>query len=216
MMAPCDAHATVEANTRWQVLPLCPELRLRLFVSDGPMAVTWGEALFHYDGPRPYWAFCWASGQVLARYILDCPEVVRGRRVIDIGAGSGVAAIAAAKAGALDVLAVDRDHVARIAVTTNAAANGVHIAVADLDLDGVMTWRPDLVLAADICYEDSGVQWLNKLHAAGMTVLVADPGRPGLPRMDLEPLVTVAALTFPELETPELTSATVYQFKLGR
>ncbi len=212
-METSNAHATVEANTRWQVPPLCPELLLRLFVSDGPMATTWGDALFHHDGPRPYWAFCWGSGQVLARHILDWPDVVRDRRVIDLGAGSGVAAIAAAKAGAADVLAVDRDHLARTAATMNAVANGVHIGVADLDLDGVMAWRPDLVLAADICYEDSGAQWLNTLNEAGIAVLVADPGRPGLPRLNLEPLVTVPALTFPELETPELTSATVYRFK---
>jgi predicted nicotinamide N-methyase len=212
-METTDAYSTVEANTRWQVPPLCPEFRLRLFASDGPMAATWGEALFHYDGPRPYWAFCWASGQVLARHILDWPDVVCGRRVIDLGAGCGVAAIAAAKAGAANVLAVDCDHLARAAATMNATANGVHIGVADLDLDGVTAWRPDLVLAADICYEDSGAQWLNTLNEAGIAVLVADPGRPGLPRSNLEPLVTVAALTFPELETPELTSATVYWFK---
>lgn len=210
-----DAYATVEANSRWEYPPLCPELCLRLFASEGPMAVIWGDALFHHDGPRPYWAFCWASGQVLARYILDRPEVVRGRRVLDLGAGSGVAAIAAAKAGATAVVAADRDHLARAAVRMNAAANGVRIEVADLDLEGVLSWRPDLVLAADICYQDSGADWLKSLHEAGIAVLVADPGRPGLPRLDLELLVTMAARTFPELEVAELKSATVYRFRIG-
>jgi predicted nicotinamide N-methyase len=134
-----DRNAIVLANTRWQVPPLCPELRLRLLVSDGSLAATWGDELFHHDGPRPYWAFCWASGQVLARYVLDRLEVVCGFRVADIGAGSGVVAIAAAKAGAIEVLAVDRDPLARAAVTMNAAANGVQIAVSDLDLSGVVT-----------------------------------------------------------------------------
>jgi len=207
------ASAMVEANTQWQIPPLCPELRLRLFAPDGPMAMTWANKLFHYDGPRPYWAFCWGSGQVLARHILDRPEAVRGRRVIDMGTGSGVAAIAAAKAGATDVLAVDRDPLARMAAMMNAAANGVHLAVADLDLDDVLASRPELLLAADICYEDSGARWLAAFHKAGIPVLVADPGRPGLPRSYLEPLVTQAALTFPELEDPELNSATVYQFR---
>ena len=215
-METSDMRAIVKANTRWWVPPLCPELRLRLFVSNGPLAATWGDRLFHHDGPRPYWAFCWASGQVLARYVLDRPEVVCGFRVVDIGAGSGVAAIAAAKAGAIEVLAVDRDPVARVAVTMNAAANGVQLAISDLDLGGVLAWRPELVMAADICYEAAGADWLTTLNEAGIAVLVADPGRPGLPRLELEAMLTMPARTFPELETYELTSATVYRFKNGR
>ncbi|MDJ0864766.1 MAG: 50S ribosomal protein L11 methyltransferase [Myxococcota bacterium] len=183
---------------------LCPEIRLELlapgFDLDADPRLAPGEE-------PPWWAFGWASGQALARWLLDHPEVVRGRRVLDFGAGSGIAAIAAARAGARRVVGCDRDAAARAAMLRNARRNGVSLAVTDAlpPLADV-----DLLLAADVCYEPGNAAWLVAAGRRLPLVLVSDPGRPGLPRRELVALASYAARTEPELEEGA-TRPTVYR-----
>lgn len=141
-----------------------------------------------HDLPPPYWAFAWPGGQALARYLLDHPEAVRGKRVLDFAAGSGLAAIAAARAGAAQVTAADIDPFAAAAIAMNARANGAAIAIMTSDpIDEPVAW--DVVLAGDICYEqpmaDRSLAWLRQLAAGGVVVLLADPGRSYAPRTGL-------------------------------
>jgi predicted nicotinamide N-methyase len=165
-----------------------PELRLHL---TGDLTELW-EQLQRCDpqAPPPYWSVAWLGGQVLARYVLDSPAVVIGRRVLDLATGSGLVALAAARAGAAVVTAVDVDPVAAAAVRLNAQANRLRmeVVVGDL-LDGPVP-DVDLVLAGDVCYEqpmaDRAVSWLRAAVASGTEVLVGDPGRDHLPRHGLE------------------------------
>jgi predicted nicotinamide N-methyase len=209
-----DPAAIVEANTVPQSPPLCPEIWLRLLRDDAPMRRAAGERLFVDDGPKPYWAFCWASGQALARYLLDHPDLVRGRRVLDFGSGSGVAGIAAAMAGAAEVIATDLAPLARAAIAINARLNRVVVrpSAENLVETGNNDW--DVLLACDICYLANNRQWLWDLDAEEKTVLVADPGRPGLAMERLELLARFRARTVPDLEDPELTEAAVFRLRL--
>ena len=147
--------AFVEANTCVVSPPLCPELRLRLLREDAPLrdaAPVWrgNPHLFDWQGPRPYWAFAWGSGQALARFILDHQEMVRGKRVVDFGAGSGIAAIAAAVAGAALVIAADIDPIAVEAILLNANLNDVAISATQENvlIRGQFHW--DVLLAGDV------------------------------------------------------------------
>ncbi|MEE4360266.1 MAG: 50S ribosomal protein L11 methyltransferase [Pseudomonadales bacterium] len=152
-------------------LPAAPALRLWLLgedLPDGPLPHEVAEAV---QAEPPYWSFCWASGQALARRILDAPELVRGRRVLDFGAGSGVAGIAAAVAGAERVLACDEDPRARLACEANAALNGVTLeTVADLDAVPDV----DLILIADVLYDRANLPLLDRLLALPADILLAD------------------------------------------
>jgi predicted nicotinamide N-methyase len=155
-------------------VPLAPEISLHLAGDEvGLFDLTGGE--FRSDQPPPYWAFVWAGGQALARYVLDHPDAVRGRRVLDLAAGSGVAAIAAAKAGAAHVTAADVDPAAAEAIRRNATANRVVVAVRS-DIRAA-----DVVLAGDAFYSPSVAQRMTALlrdqARRGARVLVGDPGR---------------------------------------
>nr|WP_201415288.1 50S ribosomal protein L11 methyltransferase [Mesorhizobium sp. J8] len=140
----------------------------------------------------PYWAYAWAGGAVLARYILDRPSIVAGKRVLDLGAGSGLVGIAAAKAGARAVIAAEIDRNGVAALRLNAQANGVAIQIRDEDLTVGAPPAVDLVLAGDVFYaQDVGqrmMPFLDRCLAAGIDVLVGDPGRAWLPRPRLCPL----------------------------
>lgn len=169
-------------------VPLIPELRL--WVS-GDAAALWEESV---KDPAtypdlPYWAIPWAGGQALARHILDHPEVVAGRAVADFATGSGLVAIAASRAGARRVLALDLDPVAEAAVRLNSALNGVQIEFALGDAIGSPLEGFDVLLAGDIFYERSlagrALPWFRALAARGMLVLTGDPGRNYTPREDL-------------------------------
>ncbi len=179
-----DAHAFIEENAAVAVVPFVPEIRLWLATEVTPLWHATEAWLAARDVPPPYWAFAWAGGQALARYILDHPEIVRGKRVLDFGAGSGLVAIAAAKAGAERVVPVDIDRVAVAAVAMNAALNGVAGVIADVVTDDVVgTSQPafDVVLTGDVCYEAATaarvLPWLHTLARDGATVVMADPGR---------------------------------------
>lgn len=175
-----DARAFVLANTALLSPPLVPEMRLRLAHEALPLWEKTEEALAEDGVPPPFWAFAWAGGQALARYVLDNPKSVARKRVLDFASGSGLVAIAAMKAGAASALASEIDSIGQAAISANAVENGVAIDVAGGDLIGEdRGW--DTVLAGDVFYEkplaDRLLPWLQALAARGATVLVGDPGR---------------------------------------
>lgn len=212
-------EAFVLANTDAAPVPLCPEIRLRLMRTDAPMKgsapLVRGEPhLFAWDGPRPYWAFAWASGQGLARFIMDNPGFVRGLNVVDFGSGSGLCAIAAAMGGASAVTAVDIDPVALGAVRVNAALNDVAVATrTGIPREG---WRT--LLAADAFYHGQDPSRLLRHSASGRTVLIADPTCRGFPKDCCDELARYCARTSPELEewTAEVQILRVRQDALAR
>jgi predicted nicotinamide N-methyase len=201
---PADPAAFVRANTAIGSPPLVPEIRLHLASEITPLWQATEASLARDQLPPPYWAFAWAGGQALARHILDHPELVRGRAVLDFGAGSGLVAIAAAKAGATHVTAAEIDRFAAAAIALNAALNGVAVAIESADIIGREPAPWAIVLAGDMCYErplaERLTQWLRALAARGVTVLLGDPGRAYLPATDLERLARYAVPTSLELE----------------
>ncbi len=175
-----DGQAFIRRHTRLMPVPQTPEIRLHM-ADDATELWQKTEADLDATGlPPPFWAFAWAGGQALARYILDHPETVRGARVLDVASGSGLVAIAAARGGAASVTANDIDRFALDAIALNAAANGVDIGVLGGNIIGrAEAW--DVILAADILYErdtaGAVTAWLTTLAAHGARVLVGDPGR---------------------------------------
>ena len=203
------------ANTAIESPPLIPEIRLHLASELVPIWQATEEDLAAMGLPPPYWAFAWAGGQALARYILDNPEIVKGKTVLDFASGSGLVAIAAMKAGAARAIAADIDPYAEAAARLNAALNGVAVETASRDLIGTAgPW--DVVLAGDICYEQPLAErvtaWLRGLSAAGITVLMGDPGRTYLPKAGLEWVVRYAVKTTRELEDTDVRNAVVWRF----
>jgi predicted nicotinamide N-methyase len=169
------------------VPPLVPEIVLHLA---SEITSVWQATREVAPGSGiPLWAFAWAGGQALARYLLDNPEQVAGRFVLDFGTGSGLVGIAAAKAGAARVLAADLDQFAAEAVAANAALNGVAVDVTTADLIDTTDPRWELVTAGDVCYEKSMTErvtpWLRRLARHGSLVLLGDPGRAYLPERGL-------------------------------
>jgi predicted nicotinamide N-methyase len=166
----------------------------------------------------PYWGFAWAGGQALARYVLDHPGCVTGRRVFDFGAGCGIEAIAAAKAGAASVIASDVDGLAIEAVRLNAVLNGVTIEATTADFIGDPLDGLDVVLAGDMFYDPEFsrrvLAWLADLAAAGETVLLGDPGRGNLDGAQLKPLATYMAPADVDVDGKLLRETGVYG--LGR
>ena len=203
MPDPADPAAFVRANTVVAAPPLVPEIRLHLASEITPLWQATEASLARDQLPPPYWAFAWAGGQALARHILDHPELVRGRAVLDFGAGSGLVAIAAAKAGAR-VTATEIDRFAAAAIVLNAALNGVAVAIKPADVIGCAPAPWQAVLAGDMCYErplaERLTEWLRALAAQGVTVLLGDPGRAYLPTAGLEALARYAVPTSLELE----------------
>ena len=168
--------------------------------------------------PPPFWALAWSGGQALARYVLDHPEAVRAKRVLDFAAGSGVAAIAAARAGAARVIAADIDEFAAIAISLNAELNDVEIEVSSEDLvDSDDGW--DVILAGDFCYErpfaENAVSWLRTIASRGAVVLLGDPGRDYLPACGLSPCVTYSVAVPDALESRVGRNATVWRVEGG-
>lgn len=197
-------RAFILDNTRLQPTPHTPELSLHLADEITPIWKLTEEALQEIGLPPPFWAFAWAGGQALARYILDHPEVVAGKRVIDFATGSGIVAIAAMKAGATRVLAADIDVFCAAAVGLNAQANGVEVAFTDVNLLEAPPPEADVLLAGDICYErpmaEAVMTWLRQGRDAGATVFIGDPGRTYFPKDGLEKLAEYQVPTTRELE----------------
>lgn len=172
------------------------------------------EALAEIGLPPPFWAFAWAGGQALARYLLDHPEIVAGKRVIDFASGSGIVAIAAKKAGAAHVLAADIDVFCGAAVAINAGENGVSVAFTNENLLDTPPPEVDVILAGDICYErplaEQVLEWLARAKANGATVLIGDPGRTYFPREGLTKLAEYQVPTTRELEDQEVKKTSVW------
>jgi len=202
-------------HTRLQHPPHTPELRLHLADEITPIWRLTEEALAEIGLPPPFWAFAWAGGQALARYLLDNPQVVAGRAVLDFASGSGLVAIAAKRAGAARVLAADIDPFCGAALDLNAAANAVEIDFAGDDLlDAPPPSWADVILAGDICYEkplaERVMAWLGQARAAGATVLIGDPGRSYFPRSGLVKLAEYQVPTTRELEDLEVKKTSVW------
>ncbi len=208
-----DPAHFVAANTVMQEAPLVPEIRLHLASEVVPLWQATEEALSEMGLPPPFWAFAWAGGQALARYLIDHPDLVQGRRVLDFASGCGIAAIAAARCEATVVEASEIDGFALAALQLNAQANAVEVCARDEDLVGQDDgW--DVVLAGDICYEralsERVFAWLQALSARGATVLIGDPGRTYLPKSGLQRLIAYSVKTSRELEDSDVRNAVVW------
>jgi predicted nicotinamide N-methyase len=204
----------VRANTAAARAPLVPEIALRLATEITPIWQATEDWLRQKNIEPPFWAFAWPGGQALARHVLDHREAVAGRRVLDFAAGCGIAAIAAARAGAAWVEAAEIDPLAAAAIRLNAAGNGQAVTVLTEDVVGAAC-RWDLILCGDVCYEApmAGhiVPWLRRMAGAA-EVWLADPGRAYLPRDGLTPLARYAVATTLELE--DRTERLVTLFRL--
>ena len=209
-----DPRAFILANTALIAPPLVPEIRLYLATEVVPLWRKTEEELEAEGVPPPYWAFAWAGGQALARYVLDHPEAVGKNRVLDFGAGSGLLAVAAAKSDAARVLASDIDRFAGAAIALNAEANGIHVDVMNEDIiDSDDGWQT--VLVGDMCYErplaERLLAWLHTLKTRGATVLIGDPGRSYFPKSGVEKLETYRVQTTRDLEDREIRETGVYR-----
>jgi predicted nicotinamide N-methyase len=206
-------------NTVIGSAPLVPEIRVRLLRRDSPLWRAFEDQPAAAEGPRPYWAFAWSGGQALARYLLDRPATVRGKRVLDFGAGCGIAGIAAARAGAHEVIASDIDPVSVRAISHNTELNSVQVETLQEDLIYAENPGWNVLLAGDIWYESRlarhGLSWLRALAEAGVTVLVGDPGRMFSPSHGIESLATYSCRSVPDLEHPALQTVSVFRIQPG-
>ncbi len=214
-----DPARFIRTETRLRAVPMVPEIVLHLADEAVPIWQRTEEELGAMGLPPPFWAFAWAGGQALARHILDHPAIVAGARVLDFASGSGLVAIAAARAGAAGVEAADIDPFAAHAIALNAEANrAAGIAVVSADLVGTdRGW--DVVLAGDIAYERDVAErvfaWLAALAARGAGVWIGDPGRSYLPRDRLEKIADYAVPVSRELEDSDIKHTSVWRPRVG-
>jgi len=209
-----DRDAFIRTHTRLLPVPHAPEIALHVAEEATELWQKTEDELAVIGLPPPFWAFAWAGGQALARYLLDHPGTVAGRRVLDFASGSGLVAIAAAKAGAVRVEACDIDAFAASAIGINAAANGVTVAARCDDLIGRDEgW--DVICAGDVCYErdmaERVIGWLSELAARGATVLIGDPGRSYLPKTGLALVATYEVPVTRSLEDAEIKRSSVWR-----
>ena len=191
--------------------PLVPELSLYLASEVVPLWRATEEELSEMGVPPPYWAFAWAGGQALARYILDNPALVAGKRVLDFGSGSGLVGLAAAKAGAGFVTAADIDVFAAAAIALNADANKLNLAITSTDMIGAPL-PFDVILLGDLCYErplaERLLAWVKTSDA---DILLGDPGRSYFPKTGLTRLALYNVQTTRELEDSEIRATGVWR-----
>ena len=210
-----DPADFIRRNTAIAAPPLVPEIRLHLAAEITPIWQATEESLAQSAVPPPFWAFAWAGGQALARYLLDHPNQVAGRFVLDFGSGSGIVAIAAARAGAARVLAADIDHVAAAAIAANAAVNGVEIEITTSDVVGTADPRWEVITAGDVCYEQPMAgrvtTWLRSLAQPGRVVVLGDPGRTYSPAESLREHARYLVPTSRDLEGREIREAVVWE-----
>lgn len=209
-----DRGAFIRAHTRLLPVPHAPEISIHVAEEATELWQKTEDELAVIGLPPPFWAFAWAGGQALARHLLDHPEIVSGRRVLDFASGSGLVAIAAAKAGATRVEACDIDAFAAAAIGINAAANSVTVAARCDDLIGRDEgW--DVICAGDVCYEREMagrvIGWLSGLAAQGATVLIGDPGRSYLPKTGLALVATYEVPVTRALEDAEIKRSSVWR-----
>ncbi|MCQ1853620.1 class I SAM-dependent methyltransferase [Neorhizobium galegae] len=210
-----DPRTFILQNTVLMSSPHVPEVRLHLASEAHDLWLKTEEDLEEIGLPPPFWAFAWAGGQGLARYVLDHPETVAGKTVLDFASGSGLVAIAARLAGAADVLAADIDPWAASAIALNAAENGVAIrSTADDQIGEVV--GADVILAGDVFYDrdfaSALIPWFTRLAGEGKLVLIGDPGRSYLPKDMLESLAVYQVPVTRALEDSEVKMTTVWRF----
>lgn len=212
-----DREAFIRANTSLLSPPLVPEIMLHLAHESVPLWQKTEEELGEIGLPPPFWAFAWAGGQALARYVLDQPGMVRGKRVLDLASGSGLVGIAAMKAGAASVLACDIDAFAIAAITLNAARNGVALHAAGDDVLLAAAPPVDVILVGDLFYEQGLAArvfaWLCAAQAKGVSVLIGDPGRSYLPREKLEKITEYNVPVTRDLEDAEIKRSAVWAIR---
>lgn len=209
------ARAFILRNTRLQRPPYLPELQL--YLADEIMPIWHAlEELGQQGVPPPFWAFAWAGGQAIARYLLDRPHEAEGRRVLDFGTGSGLCAIAASLGGAASVSAADVDPFCAAAVALNASANETRVGYACRNLLEAGPPAVDVILAGDLWYEEPPARriltWLRGAHERGTRVLMGDPGRAHFPRDRLTLLAEYDLPVTRELEDRDIKRAGVYTF----
>jgi predicted nicotinamide N-methyase len=204
-------EAIVRSATTWEPVPFVREITL-LTAEPSGLWDLWDRT--ERDAP-PFWAFPWAGGQALARYVLDNPAVVAGRHALDVASGSGLVAIAAAKAGAASVVAGDIDPNALAAIGLNAAANEAAVTARGLDFAADRAPGADVVLAGDVFYQrelaESALGFLREAAREGAEILVADPGRAFLPADSLTPLTRYEVPVLSVLEDTPVKNVTVYR-----
>ena len=215
-MSSSDPIAFVRQQTVVASPPLVPEIRLHLANEMVPIWQATEADLERHGLPPPYWAFAWPGGQAIARHLLDHPDLVRGARVLDFAAGSGLGAIAAARAGAAIVAAAEIDRFAIAAIALNAALNKARIDTIEQDIVGdAGDW--DVILAGDVCYERPMAErvgkWLAALAASGKRVLMGDPGRNYLPQQGLAEIARYQVPTSLDLEDRAMRETVVWAWQ---
>ncbi|RWI90883.1 methyltransferase [Mesorhizobium sp.] len=214
-LTPKNARTFILDNTALMAPPHVPEVLLHLADEAHDLWLRTEEELAEIGLPPPFWAFAWAGGQGLARYVLDHPATVQDKRVLDFASGSGVVAIAALKAGAAELTAADIDPFCETVIAFNLEANGVKADFLDADSIGTDDgW--DVVLAGDVFYDKPLAErltpWFTSLKARGADILVGDPGRAYLPKTGLQSLAVYQVPVTRVLEDAEVKRTTVWRW----
>ncbi len=207
----------IRQNTTVMTPPLVPEVKLHLAHEAVPLWQKTEEELGEMGLPPPFWAFAWAGGQALARYILDNSSMVENLKVLDLATGSGLVAIAAAQTGSASIIAADIDEFATTAAQMNAELNRVSL---DIKLEDLLDQQPqsaDVILVGDLFYEKTlaarCLSWLRKGQEQGAKIFIGDPGRSYLPRDQLEKLAEYNVPVTRDLEDAEIKRTAVWQLK---
>ena len=214
---PADPEGFIRANTALEAPVMVPEFKLWLATEYVPIWQAPEIWLEEQNVDPPYWAFCWPGGQAIARYLLDNPELVRGKRVIDFAAGSGVSSLAAKRAGAASVVANDIDALSLVAARLNAEANGLAIDTSADDWLANPAGQPaaDVVIAGDVCYEREmsaqALVWLRTHARSGCLVLLGDPGRNYFSALGLEERARYDIPTSLQLENRGMRETVVWR-----
>ncbi|WP_409561691.1 class I SAM-dependent methyltransferase [Hyphomicrobium sp. MC8b] len=212
---PRDAERFILENTRPIAPPLVPEITLRLAEESLPIWQKTEDELGELNVPPPYWAFAWAGGQAVSRYLLDNQDICRGLPAFDLGSGSGISAIAAAKAGASHVVAADIDPLALAACAVNAAANAVTLYTTDRDMLSAAPPRESIVIVGDLFYErelaERVLRFIDDAKNEGCSVYIGDPRRSYFPEGKFTPLAEYQVPVTRELEDFEIKRTTVWR-----
>ena len=213
-------RAFVLRHTRLRPVPGLKEIRLHLADEVLPLWRAVQVETGDPDAALPYWAFAWAGGLAIGRYLLERPEAVAGRRVFDLATGSGLCAIAAMRAGATEATGVDIDAFAAAAIGLNARANGARVTVLRRDVLDEESPAADIILAGDCWYDarlaERVLPWLRRAQEHDIDVLVGDPGRRYLPTGELLELARYDVRTTTELEDMDRKEGRVYRLRVPR